>query len=296
MSYLLGILCCMQLTPEVPAELLAEFMNAEDPETAGNACWKIFTQFAPVDSTLEPLCNHEDPGIAIQATWRLYHRILPISPSSNSVPFAYYSPDLNRFLGLTQGRLGTSIPKWWERMVESADAYHPDRTKLHTDLAIPVQNIVIKSNVAELKVGDESEFIPADIVQWMYRKSLMKECQVVRIEDDVFVLSVPTLTQPPCLSCVSRLEMKERWRQVLWGRRLDPINLAATDANTHVVSLRVSGSKVTVFGSHSLYFGDTYRSPVLYIEQFSIVDGRSTVRFSTDNWGIHTQDCPEVPE
>ena len=254
--------------------IVQKYISAQDPKQAGEAFEKLFYEDPEEEPHFnnEVLANCEHAGIALQAAWRMHVRELPEKSAYFGVlPVNHYLPDVQRFVGVVEGRLKVQTPLWWEEMLESPDKHHPSRMQGRTNRwdAIPD----LDSDSIAIEAGSKSISLPTATLQWLTEENRSHQFTTAVESGNVLVVSRPTDAGFPGIACIEIASGTERWRNQMWGNAVQRSFFSGPPVTrVDVISLALSN--------------DTFINSAFYIEQFSITDGACRVRFATDNWGV----------
>ena len=273
--------------------IVQKYISAQDPKQAGEAFEKLFYEDPEEEEphfNNEVLANCEHAGIALQAAWRMHVRELPEKSAYFGVlPVNHYLPDVQRFVGVVEGRLKVQTPLWWEEMLESPDKHHPSRMQGRTNRwdAIPD----LDSDSIAIEAGSKSISLPTATLQWLTEENRSHQFTTAVESGNVLVVSRPKDAGFPRIACIEIASGTERWRNQMWGNAVQRSFFSGPPVTrVDVISLALSNDTITIFGAYSDKLqhltGDTFINSAFYIEQFSITDGACRVRFATDNWGV----------
>lgn len=269
---------------------LAKFIQAKTSEEAGLVCRELFSSRHLLG--LHDLLTHENANVAIQAAWCLNSRELPRRHAYfGGGDFRLrYHPDIQRFLGVLEGRLRVSVPEWWERAIEDVHFQLPNERELSNRgwsrisrglLEEPHPTVTLSFQNGSTRESIEAR-IPVDSLR-----------SVVGADDGFAVggnsQRIVLFKGTHCgfasrLLCLDRTTLDECWRAETWG--LTEVHPIAGQTFKDYVSIVVTSDRVFVFDAS---IGGAY------FEAFDLKDGTNVARFATTNWGVRIEE-PEADE
>jgi hypothetical protein len=277
--------------------LTDRLIDAATPSEAGALCCEVFGYNIHDTHGLTELVSSESPTVALQASWRLHSRELPPRQISFGIsPIVLYKPDVQRFVGFVEGRLRVQIPTWWEEMLESPDKLHPLRTGAKTASVLEFNETAIgtSSDLVHCKLDRRQVLVPASTLDWLAEVACTRTFHASVSKSGLVIVSIQSVFDGGKRSGIAYVDLEsgeELWRHHVWGT--NPYRFGSSGpalVRIDAVSIRVDRDQVTVFGAGSDWCeyanGGAYLNAALYVEQFSVRDGHSTVRFSTNNWGV----------
>jgi hypothetical protein len=220
-------------------ELVENVKRAKSPYELGMVYDDFFESVE--DDQLASLRGHDDDGIALRANWEMVRRSIP-----RKVPAEGVIPDndrLQRFAGVLEGRLRTTLPGWWERTLLHAHARKNGERLLFTFPA---------TEFPPDKQLDSGFTAPADIiVKGQHGPTFVKIGNWLR--------------------CVNTHDSQQvLWMAGLWESRL--MFNGSGNPGRQVVEVTADARYVFVFGASRDHVD---------VQVFSLEDGASLVRFST---------------
>ena len=232
------------------------------------------------EGELGRLMSVPDCTAAIAAGWERVRRTMP--ETEHDVVVAPDSLAISRFLGLIEGRLHVPIPKTWEQAVKSARGRGQKRISFSTvHLLTP-------------KGGIEKWGVERDGANWVVKKGK----QLIKLPADdelgpvadaavewdggrqVYVAVYSSFSDAYRLVAVDQGNGKVIWSSKVWGlTRIMPrgVIVYTSGPGWHVVSMRLSGESVVVFG---------FSASNVYFESFDRKTGENRCRFSTSYFDL----------
>jgi hypothetical protein len=263
-------------------KLIVEIANASRPADAERGYVQLFR--GANLSVLRRLKSVSSQGAALRIAWEELQR----SGIKHQDDFVDTNPDpvaVARFLGFVEGRIGCSLPNWWENSVRTS-YYEPTR-KLWSNIEdfpyhdvdlSPKHKIWIPNNTTIKKDGDgvrisvasDSVCFPASAV-WPLLTS-NRQTTVCITDDCGLFAAYSHFGQSFPLVCINRKDGRKRWENIVWscarrhqgGYSLPPI--------CQHVDVHVEENQIYVFGGG--YFG-------WFIEAFDLTTGRAFFRFAS---------------
>jgi hypothetical protein len=233
---------------------------------------KLFNSLS--DDECRDLKYDRDIGIGVTAAWEETRR----SIVRNAVSPQLTAMLLQRFLGFVEGRIHSPLPEMWESGVlgskvnRQLDVYFlPRDDKMYTSTEVGVRirrgaTIAQRQERVTLTVEGSEHVIPRAIGPKFDGDALTPHNGVARWYLAVHSEFVPL---PYELYCISHDDGKVLWSTKVWGA-CDGLYVGS--GFFHILSIIERESNVVVFG---------IANKVLYIEAFSISDGKTTFRFTT---------------
>jgi len=242
--------------------------------------------------TIDELKGHDHDGIALQAAWEEVRRSIP---QEGPKRLGEKAPLLDakktqRFIGFVEGRLKVVPPPFWEDLLLRARAER--RIKWDEVLTTDLKRYLYL--LQENPVGQDGKRIvmaPFDLSIDEYKQGTSIEVTL-----DKKTLTVPLTNAPWGINawplgknryvvalissisphheiiCINGADQSVVWKSQVWGESLGPFRSGWSPA--HFVDARLSGDRLLIFGV-------TFDR--IYIEGFSVADGKNLFRFSSGN-------------
>lgn len=243
--------------------------------------------------TIDELKGHDHDGIALQAAWEEVRRSIPQEGPKRLL--GERAPLLDakkthRFIGFVEGRLKVTPPPFWEDLLRRARAER--RIKWDEVLTTDLKRYLYL--LQENPIGQDGKrnvMAPFDLSVDEFKQGTSLE-----VEIDKKTLTVPLTNAPWGINawpvgrnryvvalvssisphheiiCIDGGDQSVVWKSRVWGETLGPIRSGWSPA--HFVDARLSGDRLLIFGV-------TFDR--IYIEGFSIADGKNLFRFSSGN-------------
>jgi hypothetical protein len=242
--------------------------------------------------TIDELKGHDHDGIALQAAWEEVRRSIPLEGAKRLGEKAPLldAKKTQRFIGFVEGRLKVTPPPFWEDLLLRARAERRIKWDevLTTDLKrhlhllqeIPVSQdgkrtvmVPFDLGVDESKQGtsidvtlDKKTFaVPLTNAPWGINAWPVGKSRCV-------VALISSISPNHEIICIDGADQSVAWKSRVWGETVGPIRSGWSPA--HFVDARLSGDRLLIFGV-------TFDR--IYIEGFSISDGKNLFRFSSGN-------------
>jgi len=264
---------------------LARLLAAKNSQEAGEACRDLY--FSPYTGYVHGLLSHDNANVAIQAAWCVYSRTVPRRRAyfgGGDFDLRYH-PDVQRFLGVLEGRLRVSVPEWWERAIEDLKEQLPDDRSLPNGGWTKLPDELLKEAQADVILMLPGETPDERIRIRMSTESVRrllwwdKAVAVGVSSRQVILLARGTAGRASGLLCLDRTAFEERWRTHTWG--LGPNGPFFGPPIKDYVSIVMTADRVFIFGANITG---------AYVEAFELKDGTNIARFATTNWYVKKEE------
>jgi hypothetical protein len=240
--------------------------------------YKLLFRDAKAD-LIRALKNHANDGLALRAAWEDVRLTVPVEEPKHAVrPGAR---QLQRFLGVVEGRLKITLPSWWEAVVRDCQANHRSNIyfeerkefvwdNINVGLRAPAGTSLVKSDdKVVIKVGNQSCSVPFRIIDASRKRG--HNCISALITDDKCFLETHYLccAQYKVL-CLDRKDGTLVWEAPVWS---NPRGHGYSGISYHWVQLVRDRNNLFVFG---------VGPNELYVEGFDTGSGKNLFRFNTD--------------
>ena len=265
------------------AGLVRAVVDAKTPQDAATASHKLFK--GADSKKLERLKQSKEDAVALRAAWR--EMVLGGTPRTMKHPEVETVKVVARsagarFLGFVEGRLGITVPKWWEACATDAfriddkgdslfsgDPPNPyDENKERPILVSPGVSVRVTKEKTMLRCGNDEILLARDLAS-KYVKEQSHLC--VLIESETLFLAphhYAGFSFP--LACIERSTGSRKWEAKVWGGGIEG---GTSGVWVQYASIIGKEDRVIVFG---------YVSGCLccYVEAFDRKTGRNLFRFA----------------